>query len=296
MHRHLAFTPLVAAALLATSALTPAEALAQDGGAPAEEPAADDRAESGAEAGAKPEAKAEAKKVSGETLALAAARVQNEHCADAYGVDTTRALRSIATVGEVWAQVSEQYERSRETYLLYWRGVLAQCMDQEARGLDDLKGFVTRAGSSTLWIDLVKDANRRIRQLERRGTRPDPRKARKPLGLVVGGSLALCSSIFAVSAASLWNRSQETADLLKAAEYATREGEGAITFQNQFEHGRQKAQESQISSAVSVATGIGSIVAFVVAATGGKAPGAAAGSPLLLPTAGGAAILWEGRW
>jgi hypothetical protein len=291
MRRRLVLIVLSAAALVATSVFGSAPAFAQDDGAPAEQPAAEDEPK----AEEKPQAKA--KKVSGETLALAAARVQSEHCADAYGVDTTRALRSIATVGEVWAQLSEQYERSHETYLLYWRGVLAQCMDQEVRGLDDLKGFVTRAGSSTLWIDLVKDANRRIRQLERRAKGGvDPRAVRKPLGLVVGGSLAVVSAVTAINAASLWNRSQETSDLLKTAEYATREGESPATFRNQFEDGRQRAQESQISSAVSVATGIGSIVSFVVAATGGRAGGIAAGSALLLPTAGGAAVLWEGQW
>ena len=53
----------------------------------------------------------------------------------------TAALKSIATVGEVWARLSEQYEKSGESYLLYWRGVLAQCMDQEDRALCGLAAF-----------------------------------------------------------------------------------------------------------------------------------------------------------
>ena len=87
---------LVAAAcsLLLTVGLSAGAAQAQDPESKTEPATGDDTTQP---------APAKAKKITGETLALEAAEVQNKHCADAYGRDTTRALQSIATVAEVWA-------------------------------------------------------------------------------------------------------------------------------------------------------------------------------------------------
>ena len=38
---------------------------------------------------------------------------------------------SVVSVSAVWEDVGRQYEASSEPYLLYWRGVLAQCLGFE---------------------------------------------------------------------------------------------------------------------------------------------------------------------
>jgi len=254
-----------------------------------------------AQPGESVEPKAKVKKITGETLALEAAEVQSAHCADAYSAETTRALQSIAAVGEVWARVSVQYEDSGETFLLYWRGVLAQCMDQEARGLKDLKEFVAESGSSTLWAALVKDAARRIRQLERklgggaaaasaRGNAPRP-------GAVIGISLAAGSAGTGIAAAISWGLAMERSNELTSHENPTLHSDSTDTSNspNTFKEGESYAAATPRLAAVSVGLGLGAAVAFIIHAATANQPQAAA-PPLLVPTVGGAAVVWEARW
>ncbi len=258
------------------------------------------RAEPSAEANETAEPQAKVKKVTGETLALEAAKVQDEHCATTAARDTTRALKSIATVGEVWARLSEQYEKSGESFLLYWRGVLAQCMDQERRGLKDLKEFVAESGSSTLWTALVKDARRRIRQLERRigvgttKTMPSPPSAggRTP-GIVLGASLAGGSLATGIAAIDRWNRAVEAGDRL---ENKSEDPAVALVDQADFQLGAAEQDATQILSAVSAGLGAGAAIAFIVTAAAGGNSQAAIKPPTLVPTLGGAALHWELQW
>jgi len=121
-----------------------------------------------------------------EALAQEAHAVLLTHCAEAGGADMTRAAESVAVVSDVWARVSAQVESSRKVYLLYWRGVLAQCLDQEERALQDLQSFVGARKGSDLWAGLISDAERRITRLERQVTGPRPVEP----GWLVGGGLA----------------------------------------------------------------------------------------------------------
>jgi len=243
------------------------------------------------------EAQPKKKRITGETLALEAADVQNNHCADAYGRDTTRALQSIATVGAVWARVSEQYEKSGETFLLYWRGVLAQCMDQEARALEDLKGFAKESGSSTLWVALVKDAARRIRQLERKmgtsgmgPTRLGPEKAKAVVGVIIGGSLAAGSALSGVAAGIRWEQALNRADDIYTGEIDNLE-DNAL-----FKDGTTNSQQGIALGAAAIAMGTGALVSFIVAAGTGSNASAAHAPPILVPTSTGAVVTWETRW
>ena len=285
---------LVAAAfaLLLVVGLSAGAAQAQDTGKTTEPATGDD---------APQPAPAKEKKITGETLALEAAEVQNKHCADAYGRDTTRALQSIATVAEVWARVSEQYEKSGETFLLYWRGVLAQCMDQEERGLTDLKGFVAESGSSTLWVALVKDATRRIRQLERKtGTSSGPRplapdEARAAVGVILGGSLAAGSALSGVVAGIRWEEAKGHAADIYAGEGDTGEVANLATNPS-FGDGTTSSRQGIALGAASIAMGAGALVSFIIAARAGGEASAAHVPPLLVPTATGAVVTWEARW
>ena len=243
---------------------------------------------------------------SGESLALEAAQVQEQHCARAYGKDMTRALQSIATVGAVWARVSEQYEKSGESYLLYWRGVLAQCMDQEEKGLIDLKAFVSRSGSSSLWAALVKDADRRIRQLERKTgagvARPPGPVAGSPrfgAGLALGISLAAGSAVSATVAGVRWNEARLQAQAIYDGEVDAAISEGGVadlSNSDPFKNGTTYSQETIALGIAAAAMGTGSLVSFIVAASATKNASTAHAPPLLLPTSTGAVVTWEARW
>jgi hypothetical protein len=256
------------------------------------------KVEAGEEANAAEAPKPKEKPVTGETLALEAAQVQSEHCADAYGRDMTRALKSIAAVGNVWARLSEQYEKSGETFLRYWRGVLAQCMDQEARGLADLQAFVAESGSNTLWAALVKDAKRRIRQLERKtgASRAAaagplaPEKAKALAGVIVGGSLTAGSVVSSILAKSYWDSS-----LAQAAAIYDAEIEG-LKGSDQLSDGQQAFDTSIVLTTAAIAMGAGAVVSFIVAARTGSSAGTAQAPPILVPTRSGAVVTWEARW
>ncbi len=233
---------------------------------------------------------------SGESLALEAAQVQERHCARAYGRDMTRALQSIAEVAGVWARVSEQYEKSGESYLLYWRGVLAQCMDQEEKGLIDFKAFVSRSGSSSLWAALVRDADRRIRQLERktagggRRSKPVPGNPRIGAGLALGASLAAGSAVSAALAGVRWNEALLEAEIIYGGEVAD------LANSDPFKDGTTYSQQGIALGIAAVAMGTGSLVSFIVAASSARDARAAHAPPLVVPTPTGAVVTWEARW
>ena len=256
--------------------------------------------EDGSTAASAPEAPEQT--VSPEDLALEAARIRSEHCAQAASDRKTGGVRSINEVGPIWLRVSEQFDKSGEIYLLYWRGVLAQCMDQEERAAVDFESFVALEGESTLWADLVRDARRRMRLLQRSaasgevGLSAGLRNRNKTIGLVIGGSLAASSLFFGVSGAIAWSDAQEIADELEGTEFGAHQDQSLESFREQLDDGELSQTESRILSAAAIGSGIGSIISLVLAARSAARPQTAMTPPVVLPTSGGAAVLWEARW
>lgn len=121
-------------------------------------------------------------------IALKAQETKDRYCSAAAGDNVTTAAESVAAVGAVWAEVSAALESTRKLYLLYWRGVLGQCLDQEAKALGDLKAFVAASARSESLPALVEDAERRIRRLEGqppgRASPPTPGR-----GALIGGTV-----------------------------------------------------------------------------------------------------------
>ena len=223
-----------------------------------------------------------------EALAQEAHAVLLAHCAEAVGEDITRAAESVALVSDVWARVSAQVESSRKVYLLYWRGVLAQCLDQEDKAMNDLQAFVKARKGSELWAGLITDAEKRIARLERQAVGP---KEVKP-GWLVGGGLAAGSAVFAVGAATAWQQSQQTAT---AEIYPN--GQPGTAFDASLAKAESQSSASAVMSGVAVGCGVGAIVSFVLTATRPSSAGTARlQPPVLVPTRTGAALTWEGRW
>jgi hypothetical protein len=235
------------------------------------------------------------KRVSSEQLAVEASNVQNEHCADAASNQETGGIRSISTVSDTWVRVSERYDQSGESYLLYWRGVLAQCMDQEDRALTDLKDFISRSEGNSLWATLIKDAKRRARQLgyktagARQSGVADPEAARKVIGFVLGASLAAGSAGSGIAAATFWNTSQDKAAYLRQTERDNLTVPGAWP---EYEQGQTAARNSSILTVAAIGLGIGATVSFLVAAGTGASPTAGLLPPVIVPTSSGAVLSW----
>ncbi len=129
-----------------------------------------------------------------EALAQEAQGAVDRYCSEAVSDDVTLAAESVAAVSAVWAKVSAKLEESRKVYLLYWRGVLGQCLDQEEKALADLHAFLGIRGGSDEWASLVADAQRRVRQLERKTGRGKgrvaPRPSAGPVAAGVGSGVA----------------------------------------------------------------------------------------------------------
>lgn len=104
-----------------------------------------------------------------EEPALVAADAYDIHqalCAEVAGGTTSAAAESIAEVTEVWQEVIAAYEASGRSYLLYWRGVLGECLGQGERAASDLRLFVEleQFGSEDV-LPLVQDARTRLRRM-----------------------------------------------------------------------------------------------------------------------------------
>jgi hypothetical protein len=93
--------------------------------------------------------------------------VHTEHCADvAAAATSTKTAEQTALVTDAWSTLIRVYETSGRTYLLYWRGLLAQCLGQEERGAEDLQLFVALEQHDQRFSSLVKDAKRRLRRMK----------------------------------------------------------------------------------------------------------------------------------
>ena len=232
---------------------------------------------------------------SSEQLAIEAAQVQSEHCANAASRLDTSGARSISIVSDTWVRVSERYDQSGESYLLYWRGVLAQCMDKEDFALQDLENFISRSEGNALWATLIKDAKRRIRQLSRKtdNTRPNRPAAPAPndaiLGIVLGASLAAASAGSGIAAASWWSRSQEKADLIRALPQDQRQD---LLATEEYEDGNQSWRISSALTVAAIGLGAGAMVSFLVTAGKGASATASVPPPVLIPTRSGAVLSW----
>ncbi len=243
---------------------------------------------------AAPEAPAK-KAPSSEQLAIEAAQVQGEHCANAASRLDTSGARSISIVSDTWVRVSERYDQSGESYLLYWRGVLAQCMDKEDFALQDLENFISRSEGNALWATLIKDATRRTRQLSRKTGRTTTTRSQAPapssavLGVVLGASLAGASAGCGIAGASWWSRSQEKADLIRALPQEQRQELIAL---EEYVDGNQAWRTSSVLTVAAIGLGAGAMVSFLVTARNGASATASVPPPVLIPTSTGAVLSW----
>ena len=78
--------------------------------------------------------------------------------------------RSMEVVLPVWQDVDRVHKETGEAYLLYWRAVLALCVQQGDLAGQDLQEFLCAEGANPMFVDLADDAEARLRRMKL----PDP--------------------------------------------------------------------------------------------------------------------------
>ncbi len=227
-----------------------------------------------------------------EALAIEAHQILTDHCAEVEGTDTTLAAQSVTVVSEVWARISAQLEKSGKEYLLYWRGVLGQCLNQDERALQDLRDFVSQLEEqdSDLWASLVVDANTRVRRLEQAASQTGPRP-QTVVGLVLGGSLSGVAVAAGIGSGLRWQEALDIAADLYPQQVNYEDHSSDIRT------GDSLARTSQALAGLAIGCGAGAAVSFVIAALApGSSGQTALIAPVLVPTRTGVVAVWEGRW
>ncbi len=100
-----------------------------------------------------------------EEAALAADEAHAEYCRGVHAEDVSAAAALNERVSHVWGEVSRSYEAHGVDYLLYWRGVLGQCLGHEDRAVADLVAFHRAAQSDKDAAQMVSFARRRLKRL-----------------------------------------------------------------------------------------------------------------------------------
>jgi len=99
-------------------------------------------------------------------LAVLANDVHQEFCAEIYSGNVTLVAEGYRQVASTWEQVDTEYARKPDIVLLYWRGLLAQCLGQVELAQTDLAEFVDgldkeqRASMRVMRLDAEKRLGR----------------------------------------------------------------------------------------------------------------------------------------
>lgn len=202
-------------------------------------------------------------------VAVEAQQVVEAHCVG-MGTDRTAVKASaLGAIGPAYARVSEVYERTHVSWLLYWRGVLGQCLGQLDSAEVDLFTFATKRRDDSSMTSLVRDAQRRLAILKRqrnRGTsaRESALSSGQGLGVALGAGLAAGAALGAVGTA-----------LESAAQQRARQGlydgdQPTAALDDFVAEGKAAAQRQSAALGISLGLGVGSALAFVLAALPAK--------------------------
>lgn len=224
--------------------------------------------------------------------AVRAAEVHGKHCADTNDDSIERAGSAIAAVGETYASLDGLPERTGATGLLYWRGLLAECLGFRSRATDDLLAFLEEHENDTTWVEPVRDA---MRRLERMGVVLETGGASAPrpgavAGVIGGASLGAGAGVLGALAGV---RAQQRNDLeaiyysgtVQSGEFASLDAQGIAA-----------ARDANGFLAGAVGLGVGAIATALIG--GLIRPSRGSTTFALLPAFDGErATLWlAGRW
>ena len=100
-------------------------------------------------------------------VATKASQMNQEECANVHNISKQQvSALGMQKVVEVWAEVGRVYEQQgKAPYLLFWRGVLAQCLGRSELAVLDLESFVATQKNQTMFADLVRQSKTRLKRL-----------------------------------------------------------------------------------------------------------------------------------
>ena len=227
-----------------------------------------------------------------EQVAARAQSAHEEYCAEVEAAKHEGdAARAIGEVSAVWADVAEVYEETGASWLLYWRGLLAQCIGQDERAAEALIGFLDSDPSASGMDAMVRDAQLRLRRL-----RPDyqpPRPERPPLSpaarrrntrLGAGVGLVLGSAGAGVGSGVGFAQLSGTHDALTSSLLSTSQADGLIA-----------QGDGQLAAGVGLALGAGVAAVASIAVFAGSQGGAEL-AVAAVPLRQGLGLVFGGRW
>ena len=105
-------------------------------------------------------------------LSVRAAEVQADYCAEIYGGNVESAVAGYTEVAAIWGELKAAQEVDPQPVLLYWSGLMAQCLGQNERSIEDLAAFLKyveaeeKAGNRGLLRPMKRDAERRLVRMD----------------------------------------------------------------------------------------------------------------------------------
>ncbi len=235
--------------------------------------------------------------------ALEAFSVVNEYCADIGVADVTRHATSVSKVAPAWAAVSEAYEAEGEAFLLYWRGVLAQCLDYQDKAKVDLQAFVVQFMKEAENAAQLRDARARLRRLGvRLGGLARPGPVAEP-GAIPGVLFASGAGVLTALTVVRGIQVQQIEDSLENTMHARSTlfaGDTTIEFLQR--QGEDYALTANVALAGSISCAVASIVSFAVwRARGRSSKSALRDEPSMMfslapDVRGGLSAAWAVTW
>ena len=99
--------------------------------------------------------------------AAKANEVNLTYCGASYSSNVSLAADSTERVAKVWGEVDRVYADTGTPYLLFWRGILAQCLGKTESATEDLEAFLEWQEDDGGFDDLARQAQSRLRRLDR---------------------------------------------------------------------------------------------------------------------------------
>lgn len=227
-------------------------------------------------------------------MALRASAVHEANCSDVVTAETVKAGKAMGAVSAAWSAVAEAHEATPEPWLLYWRGLLAQCLGQEERALADLEQFLDSSTGAAQYTAQRDEAARRVEFLEarlglaRQATPADP--------IAVGLTVGLGAGAGVLAGLGGWQASEVDrlvehwhAGGLQTGEFAGVEAE-------------LRAAEDARGALFGIAGGLAAGAAVVAIVSAAHRDTAQAAAPhegpwfAMIPLPGGGAVGLGGRW
>ncbi len=130
--------------------------------------------------------------------AIAADDATSTHCSQAWTGEGAARAEALIAVSTVLGRVDSAYEQTQAPHLLYWRGLIYQCLGQYEDAIGDLEAFVAAESGSSVYAEQVRKAQLQLSRAGRRKAaagagaaaswirRPDPVE----LGVRVGAGLS----------------------------------------------------------------------------------------------------------